>query len=184
MLYPFSLFFFSLFFVWASYEHVVYALDGLIYTLTYWPKEASDICRLEQLSTTPTKMEEANEIRKKYGIDTDEPKNIKFFLRSESVRNKEEVEKSNEQFFATASSPGPGMDPYQEAFPFAKQPHLLRPFASKQQLFSTPHTSLDMVEGGKSTSDRLPGVDGNDVESMEGDEETIISYSHLNKRYS
>ena len=152
-----------------SYEHVVYALDGLIYTLTHWPKEATDICMLEQLSATPSKMEE---IKKKYSIESfNESKGLKFYLRSESVRAKEEADKSNEQFFTTASSPGPSLGPLQEAFPFAKQPHLLQPFVSKEQLFSSPRSNTE-------------GVENNDSESMEHDsnDQLIVSYSHLDKR--
>ena len=156
----------------------MYALDGLMYTLTYWPSEATDLCKLEQMVTTPTKTDEADVIKKKFGMDTNEPKNLKFFLRSESLRAKEEVEKSNEQFFATASSPGPNHDPYQEPFPFAKQPHLLQSFASKQQLFSSPHTSLE----GKGSSNATSDINQEERMETNGSEQLILSYSHLNKR--
>ncbi len=157
-----------------SYEHVVYALDGLIYTLTHWPKEATDICRLNQIADSPSRIEEVNEIKKKYSMEVlSESKNVKYYLRPESVRAKEEADKSNEQFFTPASSPGPSLGPLQEAFPFAKQPHLLQPFVSKEQLFSSPARS------------NTDGIDTNDAESMEQDSNSmpsIVSYSHLSKR--
>ena len=169
---------FSLCLSYSSYEHIVYALDGLMYTLTYWPTEATQLCKLEQIVATPTKTDEVDMIKKKFGMDSSEPKDLKYFLRTESLRAKEEVEKSNEQFFATASSPGPNHDLYQEPFPFAKQPHLLQSFASKQQLFSSPHTSLEGKGPSNGTSD------SNQEERMEtsSSEQSILSYSHLNKR--
>ena len=137
---------------------------------------------LEKLSSSPSKAEEAELIRKKYGLDTDEPKNIKFFLRSESVRAREEVEKSNEQFFETASSPGPTVNPLQEAFPLAKQPHLLQPYARKEHLFSSPHPTLDSAEA--RTNEGPATGENSEAESMEEEhsEQAILSYAHLNKR--
>lgn len=171
-----------------SYEHVVYALDGLLYTLTFWPQDATDICKLEELLITPSKSEEVDTIKAKYGIDTDEPKNIKFFLRSESIRAKEETEKSNEQFFTIASSPGPSNDPYHDSFPFPKQPHLLQQsFTSKDQLFGSPRSNIEHEsKNGANNGDHNGGGDGGALEKMEDDsseQQLVISYSHLKRRY-
>lgn len=176
-----------MFFFTISYEHVVYALDGLLYTLTYWPQDATDICKLEELSVIPSKSEEVDTIKAKYGMDTDEPKNIKFFLRSESIRTKEETEKSNEQFFAIATSPGPSHDPYHDAFPFPKQAHLLQQsITSKDQLFGSPRSNIDH-EAKTATNNGMEDNGGNSgtVEKMEEDPseyQLVTSYSHLNKR--
>ena len=58
---------------------------------------------------------------------------------------KEEIQKINAKFFGTTpTSPGPFGDPLQqEAFPLAKQPHLLKPDARKEHLFQSPRGSME-----------------------------------------
>ena len=135
------------------YEHVVYILDSLIYTLTNWPKAATPTLPSPPPTTTDKPVaatldfsEEADdavmadeEDEESSAQDAREKqKSARFFERSESITiAQDEVQKSNEQFFGTPGSPGgQSSGPLQEAFPLAKQPHLLRSNAKKEQLFS------------------------------------------------
>lgn len=97
----------------------------------------------------------------------------RFFARTESiVDSEEEVQKCNAEFFGTAASPVPSSGPLQEAFPLAKQPHLLKPYARKEQLFSSPNPTLE-------TSQKESKHDKSSCPPLE----LPISYVHLNKRY-
>lgn len=81
---------------------------------------------------------------------------------------KEEIQKINAKFFGTTpTSPGPFGDPLQqEAFPLAKQPHLLKPDARKEHLFQSPRASMEREREGISQ----------DTEPMEA---LPLSYSHI-----
>ena len=171
-----------------SYEHVVYILDSLIYTLTKWPKIATDALTNADSATTTTSSlnnetaarEDKNtgslnfelgtkEAKKASKMDTDHSQTStkrleiqsRFFSRTESViassENELETQKSNSQFFSTTSTSslplessvffGPSKvwgsqnfsQPLEEAYPLAQQPHLLKPYAKKQHLFSGCH---------------------------------------------
>ena len=131
------------------YEHVVYMLDGLLYTLNHWPKAATELCKIMQSDpgkvTSPSKRIKTSSTGDET-METEKPQETRFFSRSESIIISEEVQKSNDQFFDTATSPVPTGDPLQEAFPLARQPHLLQPYARKEQLFNSPHP-LESSEG-------------------------------------
>ena len=102
-------------------------------------------------------------------------KSARFFERSESITvAEEEVQKSNELFFGTPGSPGgQSSGPLQEAFPLAKQPHLLRSNAKKEQLFSNPRQPLLEVGGDKA---------GESSVSLEERRGLPVSYSHLQQQ--
>ena len=105
-----------------------------------------------------------------------------FFKRSESIlsgaatdQDDPETVKSNQKFFgpprALLESPdlvGPpnpwGVDqaessfsrPLSEAFPLAQQPHLLKPYAKKEHLFSSPARVREATDGGGKGGGREP----------------------------
>ena len=54
----------------------------------------------------------------------------------------------NESFFGGGASEGQFSQPLSEAYPLAQQPHLLKPNAKKEQLFSTPGRLGGEGEGG------------------------------------
>lgn len=113
----------------------MYCLDTLLYTLAHIPKD-SIIATLDSQpsQTTSSKTQSSS-------------KDSLFFARSDSVSvvsfAEEDVKKSNEQFFGGGSGSGGGTALH-EAFPFAKQPHLLQ-----------PHTQREFLFGGANMSDRL-----------------------------
>ena len=170
------LFSLSLFF---SYEHVVFVLDALIYTLTHWPKAVA--AQADQsnpsnptMKSSPSQSTNQNtpttslqmEPTSASDPDTSVARDDRFFKRSESIlassgtsesEGDHETRKSNQKFFgprgAVIESPdfvanksffgggeqeGRFSQPLSEAFPLAQQPHLLRPNAKKEQLFSSP----------------------------------------------
>ena len=190
-----------------GYEHVVYVLDGLIYTLKNWPKVCSDdqsdsvlvasspTNQLTALSSRPDKAQsEEVDHQVERGGDQKSNRGIRFFTRSESITyasamDEEEVLKSNSQFFGTPASPL-SSGPLQEAFPLAKQPHLLKPYAKKEQLFRSPRPLL--LEGNDSNASNggTWADDDRGTEEMDGEENgssgagTLpVAYSQLNSRW-
>ncbi len=65
-----------------------------------------------------------------------EKETVTFFTRTDSVsaNSEEEVQRSNDQFFGEEK--GVFNRPV-ETYPLAKQPHLLQPYAQKEQLFGS-----------------------------------------------
>ena len=145
-----------------SYEHVVYILDALLYTLGTWPKPETQFILKDPLSPEEqraldekekqerekkereererkerrekeriTREKKIKEGRDPDEIDLSEP----LFIRTES--EDERTQRYNAEFFRTASSPVAPKGPFEEAFPLAKQPHLLQPYALKEQLFAS-----------------------------------------------
>ncbi|CAI8007414.1 E3 ubiquitin-protein ligase UBR5 [Geodia barretti] len=175
-----------------GYEHVVFVLDALIYTLTHWPKAAvvqTDQSNQSNPATTsppssgnqstnqntgtePLQMEHTSAT----DMDTAVARDERFFKRSESIlassgtsesEGDHETQKSNqnffgprraliespdfvgnESFFGGGASEGQFSQPLSEAYPLAQQPHLLKPNAKKEQLFSTPGRLGGEGEGG------------------------------------
>ena len=169
---------------------MVYILDSLIYTLTNWPKTATPTLP----SPPPTTSDNPVAAALNFSEETDDAvmaddedetpasqdarekqKSARFFERSESITVAEdEVQKSNELFFGTPGSPGgQSSGPLQEAFPLAKQPHLLRSNAKKEQLFSNPRQPLLEVGGDKA---------GESSESQEERRGLPVSYNHLQQQ--
>lgn len=163
-----------------SYEHVVFVLDALIYTLTHWPKavtaqaDQSNPSNPKMTSSPSNQSTNQNTLTASLQMeptsasdpDTSVARDDRFFKRSESIlassgtsesEGDHETRKSNQKFFgprgAVIESPdfvanksffgggeqeGRFSQPLSEAFPLAQQPHLLRPNAKKEQLFSSP----------------------------------------------
>ena len=157
------------------YEHVVFVLDALIYTLTHWPKSA----RIRTDQSQPS-----NRTTSSHGQSTNQETSLtgrgiaeRFFERSESIVASSgtsesdcdpEIKKSNQKFFGPTAtllkSPdlvgnsnlfagGQGGEntfsrPLSEAFPLAQQPHLLKPHAKKEHLFSSPSMGVGGGGGG------------------------------------
>ena len=98
----------------------MYCLDGLLYLLAHLPKKV-----FSGMSTTSTPPPQAGQT---------DVQNSTFFTRSESVtlNSDEEVKRSNDQFFREE---GVGFSHPVESYPLAKQPHLLQPYAQREQLF-------------------------------------------------
>ena len=188
-----------------GYEHVVYVLDGLIYSLKNWPKVCSDGQSDSVLVTSsPTnqsmalgsqlgKMQAEEEVDHQAEKDSRGEKStqgVRFFTRSESITyasamDEEEVLRSNSQFFGTPASPV-SSGPLQEAFPLAKQPHLLKPYAKKEHLFRSPRPLL--LEGTDSSNVNGNG-DDRTTEEMDGEESGLggadtlpVAYSQLDSR--
>ena len=148
------------------YEHAVYVLDSLLYTLNNWPKAATALINQSELILTTTNQmadqgtlnSEPNDTSEAISMETNsqtqQTKGGRFFERTESIILGEESEthKSNEQFFGKEASldkaefvgpPNPWghqienfSRPLIEDYPLAQQPHLLKPYAKKEQLFS------------------------------------------------
>ena len=99
----------------------MYCLDGLLYLLAHLPMKPLSTL----LSNQPT-LEQTHE----------EKETVTFFTRTESVsaNSEEEVQRSNDQFFGEEK--GVFNRPV-ETYPLAKQPHLLQPYAQKEQLFGS-----------------------------------------------
>ena len=173
-----------------SYEHVVYMLDGLIYTLNNWPKAVvtatlnSNQSEASESSPEfePTNQNTANDSSKleSHQMEIDDhlrttsrtESQYRFFQRTESVTittgDDPEILRHNEQFFGTdgtattlaleqpelAGPPttwrgeqdGRFSQPLNEAYPLAQKPHLLKPFAKKEHLFSSSVTSQGSPE--------------------------------------
>ena len=166
------------------YEHVVYMLDGLIYTLNNWPKAVvtatlnSSQSEAEESSVfEPTNQNTANDSSKveSHQMEVDDNSRTasktesqsRFFQRTESVTittgDDPETLRHNNQFFGTdgtattlaleqpelAGPPTPWRgaqdgrfsQPLNEAYPLAQKPHLLKPFAKKEHLFSSSVSS-------------------------------------------
>ena len=182
-----------------SYEHVVYMLDGLIYTLNNWPKavvtatlnssqsEANVFSIFEPTSQTATS--DSSKLESHQMEIDDNSRNTsrtesqcRFFHRTESVTittgDDPEILRHNEQFFGTdgtattlaleqpelAGPPTPWRgaqdgrfsQPLNEAYPLAQKPHLLKPFAKKEHLFSSSISSegSSELERGEEKGDR------------------------------
>ena len=190
-----------------GYEHVVYILDGLIYTLKNWPNVCSDdqsdsvlltsspTNQLTPLSSQPDKVQsEGVDHQMEKGGDRKSNQGIRFFTRSESITfasavDEEEVLRSNSQFFGTPASPV-SSGPLQEAFPLAKQPHLLKPYAKKEHLFRSPRPMfLEGADSNVNSGGTWTGDDGV-TEEMDGEENgssrasTLpVAYSQLDTRW-
>lgn len=191
-----------------GYEHVVYVLDGLIYTLNNWPKASSDdqsdsvlvtSSPTNQMSASNSQPDEMQLEEVDHQVDKDGEQKasagIRFFTRSESIsyasaKDEEEVLKSNSQFFGMPASPV-SSGPLQEAFPLAKQPHLLKPYAKKEQLFRSPRPLL--LEGSSNTgsSSNNWASEGKGTEEMDGGEDgsggpgTLpVAYTQLDNRWA
>ena len=127
------------------------------------------------------------------GRDQKSNQGIRFFTRSESITSasavdEEEVLRSNSQFFGTPASPV-SSGPLQEAFPLAKQPHLLKPYAKKEHLFRSPRPLL--LEGADSSANTGStwASDNRGTEEMDGEENgsggagTLpVAYSQVDSR--
>ena len=176
------------------YEHVVYMLDGLIYTLTNWPRGAASLANqsvsaMMTSSAQPTNQSTEDDVlasepkpslasAQQPGGTSETPQGSRFFVRTESViigEEDPETRKSNKQFFgpqgASLQKPnfvGPPNSwgaqveslsrPLNEAYPLAQQPHLLKPFAKKEHLFSSPPSREGSAEEerGSEGGGRLP----------------------------
>jgi E3 ubiquitin-protein ligase EDD1 len=145
-----------------GYEHVVYVLDSFVYTLHHWPKNEI------QMLLDGTPLEDNDDISDRVSdVDVVTTPKKKFDSREDLIR------KCNEEFFRTsATSPLPMGGPFQEAFPLAKQPHLLKPNALKEQLFHSP--AMDT-----SSSDRKQSQSDSKVTKPS---DLPTSYFHLNTR--
>ena len=146
---------------------MVFLLDGLIYTLANWPKAATLLANQSDSPEMTSSATNQNAEHSKHNpeptiADKAQEKVVetsKFFERTESIIIGEEDDshtlKSNEQFFGKEPSafdrthfvgpPSPwgaqigGLSQsLHEAYPLAQQPHLLRPHARKEHLFSSP----------------------------------------------
>ena len=130
---------------------------------------------------------------------TSQTHDTRFFKRSESIlassgaesEGDAEMRKSNRKFFGISqglpSSPdlagngkslgggqgnkGNFSQPLSEAFPLAQQPHLLKPFAKKEQLFSSP----SRVQGGCEGEEE--GEGGEERRRGKGGASLPVSYS-------
>ena len=123
---------------------MVYCLDGLLYLLTHLPKKA--LSALHTNSTPPPQAGQTND------------QNSVFFTRSESVslHSDEEVRRSNDQFFGEEHET---FSHHVEAYPLAKQPHLLQPYAQREQLFgggASKDVTSSTDEGVKTKKKVLP----------------------------
>ena len=172
----------------------MYMLDGLIYTLTNWPREATTFASdsnspIMTSSTQPTNQSMEDDVLVKPmsssaatsqqpGAVSEATQGSRFFVRTESVIIGEEdpdTQKSNQQFFgpqgASLQKPdfvGPPNSwgsqveslsrPLNEVYPLAQQPHLLKPFAKKEHLFSSPPSRKGSLEEGRGNEGggRLP----------------------------
>ena len=166
-----------------SYEHVVYMLDGLIYTLNNWPKTVvmaalnynqSEIGDSSMIEPTNENVASAKSKMESHPMEIDDSartlsraeRQYRFFQRTESVTittgDDPEILRHNDQFFGTdgratklsleqpelAGPPTPWKaqdgrfsQPLNEAYPLAQKPHLLKPFAKKEHLFSSSLSS-------------------------------------------
>ena len=79
----------------------------------------------------------------------------------------------NASFFGGGSSEGRFSQPLSEAYPLAQQPHLLRPNAKKEQLFSSPGR-LGGEGGGEGG--------GGGEEKRKGKRELPVSYDSSDRR--
>lgn len=197
-----------------SYEHVVYMLDGLFYTLNNWPKAVimatlnSNQSKVNDLSVLePTNQSKAtdNTELESHQMEIDDntrttsrtESQYRFFKRTESVTittgDDPEILRHNEQFFGTdgtattlaleqpelAGPPTPWRgaqdgrfsQPLNEAYPLAQKPHLLKPFAKKEHLFSSSMLSSE----GSSEPER--------VEEKDDGPRLSVSYSNPTTRY-
>lgn len=168
----------------------MYILDALLYTLGTWPKpetqfilkdplspeEQKDLDEKERKERENKEREErerkerrekeriAREKKIKEGRDPDEiDLSEPLFIRTES--EEERTQRYNAEFFRTASSPVAPKGPFEEAFPLAKQPHLLQPYALKEQLFAS-NQDQEMKDEDMPSSSSLP-----------------VSYLDLDSRY-
>lgn len=116
----------------SSYEHVVYCLDGLLYFLTHLPKKS-----LSALLSSDAPEPETQR-------DTD---SLFSGAASVSFNTEEEVRRSNDQFFGKEKEV---FSRPVEAFPLAKQPHLLQSYVQQEQLFGSQEESRSSdQEGGR-----------------------------------
>ena len=158
----------------------MYVLDALIYTLNKWPKEATNLLlSSNNLHSSPAtnEIEDTNDDAMDGTVTPPKqrgPSEERFFTRTDSVIDSEEdlVRKWNADFFgSSATSPVATRGPLQEAVPLAKQPHLLKPYARKEQLFNNPNP--------ESSSDRKKLKN---TKQSESDVRLPLSYLHLDKR--
>ena len=180
-----------------SYEHVVYMLDGLIYTVNNWPKtivttslNSNQSGASESSIFEPTNQNTASDNSKleSHQMEVDDnskttsktESQYRFFQRTESVTittgDDPEIQRHNEQFFGTdgtattlaleqpelAGPPTPWRaqdgrfsQPLNEAYPLAQKPHLLKPFAKKEHLFSSSISSEGSSELERGNRPRL-----------------------------
>ena len=148
-----------------------------MYTLNNWPKMQTQSLLNKTMMSSQTNENAESDAKTDDDVESVSRKRSaseeRFFARTESiVDSEEEVQKCNAEFFGTAASPVPSSGPLQEAFPLAKQPHLLKPYARKEQLFSSPNPTLE-------TSQKESRHVKNSCPPLE----LPISYMHLNKRY-
>ncbi len=109
----------------------MYCLDSLLYLLAHLPMKPISAL----LSSQPLSEQSQSE------RDT-------FFARTESVslNSEEEVKRSNDQFFGDEKE---AFNHPVETYPLAKQPHLLQPYAQREQLFGAGGGADGVGGGGK-----------------------------------
>lgn len=170
---------------------MVYVLDGLLYTLTHWPRHLLAPYHPDQSDPSATMPSEAantdSESKphegklKKRKLDS----KSRFFERTESVLVSREdstnTQISNDRFFgvnggATLALENPELvgppnqwgkqvesfsRPLHEEYPLASRPHLLKPFARKEVLFGGG-------EGGGADRSQPVGAGGHRKEVKKG----------------
>lgn len=155
-------------------------LDALVYVLNKWPKSVTESLLSDQsyASKSTNQIEEDDDDAMDGTVTPPNKRSLseeRFFSRTDSIIESEEdlVRKYNADFFgSSATSPVATRGPLQEAFPLAKQPHLLKPNARKEQLFSSPHPETLSSDKKKQKSSK----------QSEGEAKLPVSYLHLNKR--
>ena len=129
------------------YEHVVYILDALMYSLTKWPKEvttqpcSAPAAAAAHTAVTTTTSETANEEDGSTGTflapPTTQPPSTttpsstisRFFQRTQSITLNYSSEADESQLLASNSF----NLSVAEEIPLAQQPHLLEPFLKKEE---------------------------------------------------
>lgn len=173
-----------------SYEHVVYVLDGLLYTLTHWPKHLITNTHSDQSDPPkpfPPSMGSTNDDKlqsspKRQKLEpTDDSKSIpktgtKFFERTESVlvslEKESNIQLSNDQFFGVDGGAnlalenpelvGPPNQWGKEVESFSRPLHEEYPLANRPHLLK-PFAKKEALFGGGG-SGRESSVEGSKVQ--------------------
>lgn len=140
-----------------SYEHVVYVLDALLYSLNKWQHT------MQVISARPCQLED--EVITSEPCDGSRPNTVsasreEFFQRTESLSDPNKA--ANDSFFNQSLSPdSSNRDTSSSAYlhtdiPLVQKPHLLQPFASREALFGL--NKMESAEDEELKVAKRPGI--------------------------
>lgn len=173
-----------------SYEHVVYVLDGLLYTLTHWPKHLLTPLHTDQsehLATSPhgTTNEDKSQCKlkkRKLESDSNPVSKSRFFERTESVLVSREdlsnTQISNDRFFGVNGGAnlalenpelvGPPNQWGKEVESFSRPLHEEYPLASQPHLLK-PFARKEVLFGGADFAREGGGADKSQAAAGQGE---------------